>query len=77
MHKLGFVAYKLDLPSSSKIHLFFRVSCLKKKIGQKVVPLPMLPPTDSSGQLQLEPKKILGRRIQKKGNHAMTEVLVS
>lgn len=63
LHKLGTVAYKLDLPFSSKIHPIFHVSCLKKKVGQHIVPLPTLPPTDASGQLQHEPQKILDRRM--------------
>ncbi|KAG2717009.1 hypothetical protein I3760_03G154300 [Carya illinoinensis] len=77
VQKLGMVAYKLDLPESSKIHPVFLVSCLKKKLGQHITPLPTLPPTDSSGQMQPEPQQILERRLQKKGNHAVTEVLVS
>ncbi|KAF5468426.1 hypothetical protein F2P56_012578 [Juglans regia] len=77
LQKVGSVAYKLDLPHSSKIHPIFHVSCLKKKVGQHIIPLPTLPPIDSSGHLQPEPREILDRRMQKKGNHAVTEVLVS
>ncbi|XP_042972694.1 uncharacterized protein LOC122304486 [Carya illinoinensis] len=77
VQKLGTVAYKLNLPESSKIHPVFHVSCLKKKLGQHIVPLPTLPPTDFSSHVQPEPQHILERRLQRKGNHAIIEVLVS
>ena len=34
--KLGFIDYKLELPSSSHSHPIFHVSCLKKFIGTKI-----------------------------------------
>ena len=34
MQNIGSVAYKLELPPTTKIHLIFHVSCLKKAIGQ-------------------------------------------
>ncbi|XP_040988952.1 uncharacterized protein LOC121236569 [Juglans microcarpa x Juglans regia] len=76
IQKIGTVAYKLDLPSSSKIHPVFHVSSLKKKLGDQISPLPTLPPVDAEGNVQPEPELILDRRMKKLGNHASTEVLV-
>lgn len=76
LQKIGSIAYKLSLPASSRTHPVFYVSCLEKKLGQNVTPLPTLPPTDSQGQIQPEPEQILERRMRKCGNHALTEVLI-
>jgi hypothetical protein len=73
---VGSVAYRLNLPPESRIHPVFHVSCLKKKLGQQVLPLPTLPPVDRNGELKPEPEAILDRRIKKIGHRFVTEVLV-
>jgi hypothetical protein len=76
IQKVGSVAYKLALPPESKIHPVFHVSCLKKKLGQQVLPFPTMPPVDRNGELKPEPEAILERRMQKIGTRPATEVLV-
>ncbi|KAL4302447.1 hypothetical protein GQ457_10G005140 [Hibiscus cannabinus] len=73
--KVGKVAYKLQLPPGSKVHPIFHVSQLKKHIGSALYQygLPIVGP---DGAINKEPMKILDRRIGKKGNKAVTEVLV-
>ena len=64
LQRVGEVAYRLDLPSDSKIHPIFHVSCLKLKLGQQVSPLPTLPLLDETGQIILEPVAVLQTRIR-------------
>ena len=77
LQKIGSVAYKLDLPSTSGVHPVFHVSCLKAKIGQSVTPIPTLPPIDAQGRITPEPKAILQQRpCQLRRYKDATEVLV-
>ncbi|XP_041001766.1 uncharacterized protein LOC121247499 [Juglans microcarpa x Juglans regia] len=76
LHKIGQVAYKLVLPTSSQIHPIFFVSCLKKCLDQRVLPLPSLLPVDDTGAIQPKPERVTERRIQKQGMKALTELLV-
>ena len=36
LQKIGTMAYKLELPTTSRVHLVFHVSCLKKVISDKL-----------------------------------------
>ena len=59
LQKVGCIAYKLDLPSTSGVHPVFHVSCAKAKIRQAVTPIPTLPPVDAQGHITPKPKAIL------------------
>ncbi|KAF5471875.1 hypothetical protein F2P56_008639 [Juglans regia] len=74
--RVGVVAYRLDLPTTAKIHPTFHVSCLKRKVGDTIQPLSTLPPVDTHDEILLEPEAIVERRIKRHGNQPFTEVLV-
>lgn len=74
LEKIGTVAYKLDLPVTSRIHPVFHVSQLKLKLGPTtpiVTTLPAIIDYD-----KWEPEAILDRRMYKKGNQAGTQWLL-
>ena len=43
LQNIGTMAYKLELPASSRVHPVFHVSCLKKVIGDKIPVQTILP----------------------------------
>ena len=76
LEKIGAVAYKLQLPEGSRIHPVFHVSCLKKQLGDNVIPQMALPLVTEDGLAQEIPAAILSRRMYKKGNAAGVQLLV-
>ncbi|GKC89166.1 reverse transcriptase [Tanacetum coccineum] len=74
--KVGKVAYKLQLPTSSQIHPVFHVSQLKKYKGPTPMVLGQLPTLSTKGLIIEEPFVVLDRRMAKKGNVAAVYVLI-
>jgi hypothetical protein len=56
------VAYQLDFPSHSKLHLVFHVSYLKKVIGTKFQTQTNLPELDEESSIWLQPQAVLDQR---------------
>jgi hypothetical protein len=56
---VGQVAYQLALPSQSKLHPVFHVSCLKKVIGTRCQIQTNLPVLPEEGSIWLQPEAFL------------------
>jgi hypothetical protein len=71
------VAYELELPSSSQIHPIFHVSQLKA-FTSSTTPMysDLSQMVDLSGA-DVKPLKILERRLVRRGNHPVVQVLWS
>lgn len=76
LEKIGVAAYKLALPAESAIHPVFHVSQLKPFIPCYTPVFAELPQVGDLTTQELEPEHILACRLVKKGNRAITQVLV-
>jgi hypothetical protein len=70
------MAYKLDLPASSRVHPVFHVSCLQKVIGDKIPVQTIFPELDEEGKIILEPEAITDTRIHQLRNRSILEYLI-
>jgi hypothetical protein len=64
LQKIGTMAYKLELPTSSRVRPVFHVSCLKNVIGDKIPVQTILPELDEEGEIILEPEAIIDTRVR-------------
>ena len=62
LQKIGTMAYKLELPTSSQVHPIFHVSCLKKVIGENIPVHTIFPKLDEEGKIILEPEEVMETR---------------
>ena len=74
--KIGTMAYKLELPTSSRVHPVFHVSCLKKVIGENLPVQTILPELDEEGKIILEPEAVTETRTRQLWNRSILEYLI-
>jgi hypothetical protein len=76
LKRVGQVTYQLALPSHSKLHPVFHVSCLKKVIGAKCQIQTNLPELAEEGSIWLQPEAVLDQREHRLRQRTIKEVLV-
>jgi len=65
---LGIVAYRLELPSDSKVHPIFHISQLKPFVADHTPLYSTLPVTTDLEASVAVPEQVLDRHLVKKGN---------
>ena len=64
LQNIGTMEYKLELPTSSRVHPVLHVSCLKKVIGDKLSIQTIFPEIDEEGKIILEPETATEKRTR-------------
>lgn len=75
LEKIGTAAYKLELPSTARIHPTFHVSQLKKHIGDAIIN-PHLPTTKPICTFEIGPLRVLERRVIHRNNREVYPYLI-
>jgi hypothetical protein len=76
VERIGKVAYRLELPEASKIHNVFHVLQLREYIPDYTPVFTDLPTVPQLDCIDTEHEAILNRRMMKKGNQAIVQVLI-
>ena len=76
LQKIGTMAYKLELPPSSRVHPVLHVSCLKKVIGENLPVQTIMPELDEEGKIILEPEVVTETRTRQLRNRSILEYLI-
>ena len=70
------MAYKFELPTSSRVHPFFHVSCLKEVIGENLQVQTILPKLDEEEKIILKPEAVTETRTRQLRNRSISEYLI-
>ena len=70
------MAYKLELPASSRVHQVFHVSCLKKVIGDKIAVQTIFIELEEEAKIILEPEAITDTRTCQLRNRSISKYLI-
>ena len=73
--KMFTMEYKLELPTSSRVHPFFHVSCLNKVIGDKIPVKTIFKELKEEGKIMLELEVVTETRTQQLRNRSISEYL--
>lgn len=76
LERIGLAVYKLELPADSLVHPVFHISQLKPFHLDYTPVFSELAKMADLDDRELEPEAILQRRLVKKGNHVVPQVLV-
>ena len=76
LKRIGQVAYRLDLPSHSRLHPVFYVSQIKKKLGAADCVVEELSTATDNGTIRLEPKRLIDILWVQHGGKTIQEALV-
>ena len=72
LQNIGTMAYKLELPASSRVHPVFHVSCLKKVIGENLPVQTILLEVDEEGKIISEPEAVMVTRSRQLRNRSIS-----
>jgi len=64
LQNIGTLAYKLELPASSRVPQLFQVSCLKKVVYDNLPVQTILSQLNEEGKIILEPEAVTKTRTQ-------------
>jgi hypothetical protein len=76
LERIGEVAYRLELPAEAQVHPVFHISQLKAFTPNHVPVFSTLPRYEDLSKQGVVPLEILDRRLVKKGNKAVSQVLI-
>jgi hypothetical protein len=76
LERIGEVAYRLELPAEAQVHPVFHISQLKAFTPNNVPVFSTFPRYEDLSKQDVVPLKILDRRLVKKGNKAVPQVLI-